>query len=133
MLDGSIEFYISFLDGMSKLKLKLADIYQEYGLTLAKKENKKPALNVTKSDASIWNESLVLKWALDKKIHKGILTHLASCDGRLLHEIYEIKQTAPCFLYDMLTTQHQPDSNDPSLEFNLNDFNYFCKELSHIF
>jgi pentose-5-phosphate-3-epimerase len=27
---------------------------------------------------------------------KGILTHIASCDGRLLHEIYEIKQAAPC-------------------------------------
>lgn len=99
----------------------------------------------TEPDPAKWSETDVAMWAKSMRFHPGLRASLKSCDGKLLREVYEMKQDAPQFLYRLIEdskTNVSSDSSktttaaalsDNSLKFNLAHFNNFCRELNSLF
>ena len=71
-----------------------------------------------------WNESEVNLWLKDKKIHKNIITNISPCNGKLLHQLYNIKLEAPEFFYKSISS----NKILPTVEILL-----FVSELTNLF
>lgn len=87
------------------------------------KEPQGQIVNKTKLD---WTEEDVNKWLLEKNIHSGIIKMIQQCDGKLLHELFLIKNEAPEFFFDFLHLNN-------SSEINIRDYAIFIKEFNKLF
>ena len=59
-----------------------------------------------------WSPKKVATWLLEKKIHPVIVDNINPCSGKILHQLYEMQQTAPEFFYRSITSnQNVPTSN----------------------
>ena len=83
-------------------------------------------------DPSKWSETDVLTWANSMRFHPGLRASLKSCDGKLLREVFDMRQDAPQFLFKLIEDSKTTDS-ESTMSFNLTHFNNFCRELNSLF
>ena len=115
---------MNFFDGIETLKSQIDNIFKSNKIKL--QDPKFPA----DRDVSEWDEVDVENWLNALKFHPGLKSSLKSCDGKLLREIYEMRQDAPYFMLELMKSKIGADE---AMKFNLFDFNYFSKELSSLF
>lgn len=84
----------------------------------------------TETDVSKWTEDDVENWSKSLKLHPGLRASLKSCNGTLLREIYDMRQEAPQFLLDLMTSKIGENAAN---RFFLSDFNFFSRELNSLF
>lgn len=73
---------------------------------------------------SEWTEKDVGKWLTEKKIHPDIVHDVKSFDGKLLGELFSIKNESPEFFYKSMTF-----SRKTYKPISLKDLAYFTSEL----
>lgn len=89
---------------------------------------------VSKSQSSFavkeinWTETQVQKWFIEKKIDQTIIKNISPCDGRVLYELFIIKNETPEFFYKSIGFANNSFKNT-----NLRDIAHFSYELKKIF
>jgi hypothetical protein len=109
---------MSFINGFDRLRSQLRNLIEP---------NEEPK----EKDVLRWSERDVQNWAGNRRFHVGIAANLDSCDGRILKEIYSMKQEAPFVLFETMKSRSSNDQQ--SFDFNFNDFIFFTKELNRLF
>lgn len=75
-----------------------------------------------------WTETQVQKWFSEKKIDPTIIRNISPCDGRVLYELFIIKNETPEFFYKSIGFANNSFKNT-----NLRDIAHFSYELKKIF
>lgn len=75
-----------------------------------------------------WTETQVQKWFIEKKIDQSIIKNISPCDGRVLYELFMIKNETPEFFYKSIGYVNNSFKNS-----NLRDIAHFSYELKKIF
>ena len=83
---------------------------------------------MTKNLPLNWSEIDVEKWILEKNIQSSILNNIRPCNGKLLFELFSIKNQAPIFFKEILMANH-----DTADQFSLRDYAVFFNELKNLF
>ncbi len=83
---------------------------------------------ITQSLPLNWSEIDVEKWILEKNIQSSILNNIQPCNGKLLFELFSIKNQAPVFFKEFLMANH-----DIADQFSLRDYAVFFNELKNLF
>lgn len=123
-----------FDESMSKLKVEL-----ERAMKKMNREDEVKSEFPREPDPAKWTETDVAMWAKSMRFHPGLRASLKSCDGKLLREVYDMRQEAPQFLYKLMEDSKMALSSESTVtgatvsSFNLTHFNNFCRELNSLF
>ncbi len=71
-----------------------------------------------------WTESDVENWIKDKNVNKDILDNVLPCNGKLLNQLYKMKQEAPEFFYNSITSKKSIPTREVAM---------FTLELDNLF
>ena len=86
--------------------------------------NKKQS-EISANEVRGWNSQQVIKWLSDLNIDNAIITHLKSCTGEDLFQMYHIQIFTPEFYYQMVNQINE--LKDPL------SFSKFSSELKNLF
>lgn len=95
------------------------------GTPMAVVSSRPPYLDVKEIN---WTESQVQKWFSEKKIDASIIRNISPCDGRVLYELFMIKNETPEFFYKSIGFVNNTFKNA-----TLRDIAHFSYELKKIF
>lgn len=127
----------NFDESMSKLKVEL-----ERAMKTKNREDEVKSEFPREPDPAKWTETDVAMWAKSMRFHPGLRASLKSCDGKLLREVYDMRQEAPQFLFKLMEDSKNALSSESTAtgatgathsSFNLTHFNNFCRELNSLF
>ena len=90
------------------------------------KQEEEEANNVLK-----WTENDVEKWFRDKNVNKDILDNVLPCNGKLLNQLHKMKQEAPEFFYNSITSKKNIPTREVAI-FTL-ELDSLCKTQKHTF
>jgi hypothetical protein len=78
-----------------------------------------------------WTEKDVEKWFRDKNVNKDILDNVLPCNGKLLNQLHKMKQEAPEFFYNSITSKKNIPTREVAI-FTL-ELDSLCKTQKHTF
>jgi hypothetical protein len=81
--------------------------------------------NVKSNKELDWNQEEVENWFKEKNINQDIINNLRPCDGKILHQTYEIMIDAPEFLFSSIAASDKKVST--------RDIAIFAYELKKLF
>lgn len=78
-----------------------------------------------------WTEKDVEKWFREKNVNKDILDNVLPCNGKLLNQLHKMKQEAPEFFYNSITSKKNIPTREVAI-FTL-ELDSLCKPQKHTF